>query len=195
MDIVKINKNEILKMLEELSFNILAQYKNKDLAELERIKYTAKALRQGVITEQLAELLIDRANFMYDVAQDGNKLLHWDIYIEGYSKSEILHIPVRLINKEIREFLEKFSLTQNEYFKLKELLKSSDLNSEDKELEKELEKNTIFPENFNKKKIEIRIEGNTIKTISEYAPAVIEVVKKLNYRWRFFPKASGEKYR
>ena len=181
MDIVKINKNEILKMLEELSFNILAQYKNKDLAELERIKYTAKALRQGVITEQLAELLIDRANSMYDVAQDGNKLLHWDIYIEGYSKSEILHIPVRLINKEIREFLEKFSLTQNEYFKLKELLKSSDLNSEDKELEKELEKNTIFPENFNKKKIEIRIEGNTIKTISEYAPAVIEVVKKLNY--------------
>lgn len=40
MKLIKINENEILEMLEDLSFNILIQYKNKDLAELEKIKYT-----------------------------------------------------------------------------------------------------------------------------------------------------------
>lgn len=182
MEFFKINKEEIREMLEELSFNILIQYINKDLAELERIKYTAKALRQGVITEQLAELLIARANEMYDVVQ-GEKRLYWYTYVEGYNNREKLRIPISSINGEVREILEKFYLTKEELSKLKELLENSNKDVEDKKIQQELEKNTIFPQNFNKRKIEIRIEGNTIKTISEYDTTLIDIVKKLGYRW------------
>ena len=45
----------------------MSELKNKDLAELEKIKYTAKSLKQGVISKELADLLIDRANEMYEV--------------------------------------------------------------------------------------------------------------------------------
>lgn len=184
MKLIKINENEILEMLEDLSFNILIQYKNKDLAELEKIKYTAKSLKQGVISKELANLLIDRANEMYEVDK---KRFYWHTYVEGYNNSEMIYVPINSINKEVRELLVKFSLTKEEFSKLKNLLENP-LNSDEK-IEKEIEKNTIFPENFNKKKIEIRVEGNTIKTISEYDPALIEIIKKLNYSWNSSKKS------
>lgn len=183
MELLNINKDEIFKMLEDLSFNILMQFEDKDMVELEKIKYTVKNLKKGIITKKISELLIDRANSMYDAIQNENKLLHWTIYIEN-SNSDILHIPIKLIKKEIRELLEKLYLTQDEYFKLKKLLQSSDLSSEDEEFEK----NTIFPSNFNKRKVKIRVEGNIIKIISQYDIDVINIVKKLHYSWDYSQK-------